>query len=271
LLKIKKEQLKQEKSLSTKTESLVDAKRSFGTIKSFFLENLKYYAICYFASALLLYIFFKSAAVLAIALPLPYLGRKIYFDYLKTKRERRLRNEFKDLLYSLSASFASGRGMTEALNDAKENLGHIYDESLLMESLDPYLLRLNESRDREDLILKEYAEEIELDDIAEFFNIYLVCRGSGADQLRLISNASEILMDKLDILAQIDKIAAEKLLEARIIGLMPLGLIAGLNLSSPDYLAVLYTTLAGRIVMLLSLAMLVFGYYLINKMCRIEV
>ncbi|MFQ7736477.1 MAG: type II secretion system F family protein, partial [Emergencia timonensis] len=63
----------------------------------------------------------------------------------------------------------------------------------------------------------------------------------------------------------------QKKYEGRIITIMPVAIILFLQIMSPDYLQVMYSTAAGRILMSLALAAIVIAYFMIERITSIEV
>ena len=79
------------------------------------------------------------------------------------------------------------------------------------------------------------------------------------------------MTDKITIEREIKTLTAQKRFEGKIISLMPIIIILFLNIVSPAYVAGLYTTLTGRIVMTAALVGIVYAYQMIAKLTRIEV
>lgn len=75
----------------------------------------------------------------------------------------------------------------------------------------------------------------------------------------------------MSIEKEIKTLVAQKKLEGKIITVMPLCVIIFLNIISPDYLQVLYSTFAGRIVMTLALAGMATAYLMTERLTDIEV
>ena len=110
-----------------------------------------------------------------------------------------------------------------------------------------------------------------MEDIKNFVDVYLACRTTGADLETVIGNSTEILMDKIDIEKEIRALTAQKQFEGKIITVMPVAVVVLLNILSPDYLSVMYSTLTGRLLMTLSLAGIAVSYIMTQKLMRIEV
>jgi len=194
-----------------------------------------------------------------------------YRNYLNTKRARVLRNQFSDLLYSLSASFATGRQLSSALQDAYSNLGYVYKANAPMMVELKYMTKsIAENRDTEEAILSGFAHRTGVEDIRNFVSVYLTCRETGGDINQVITNASEILMQKMSIEREIRVMTSQKQFEGRIITAMPILIIMFLNIASPGYLENLYCTLFGRMVMTIALVGIASAYLLTEKITNIE-
>ena len=96
-------------------------------------------------------------------------------------------------------------------------------------------------------------------------------RKTGADLGIVIENASKVLMDKIRVEREIKAVTKQKVLEGRIITVMPILVVLFLNIFSPDYLSVMYETVQGRIVMSLSLAGIAAGWYLTGRILDLDV
>jgi tight adherence protein B len=187
-------------------------------------------------------------------------------------RRKELKDQFRDVLYSVSASISTGRQMPEALKEAEQSMKLIYREnSLIVVELSYMVKRLNESRESEETILKDFAGRTSIDDIADFVDIYLTCRETGGDLIKVLSKASEAIIDKISIEREIRTITAQKKFEAKILTAIPLIVILFLQLVSPDYLSVMYTSFSGRIVMTAGLLGIGAAYFWSMKLMRIEI
>lgn len=194
-----------------------------------------------------------------------------YKQYLEKKRIRILRNQFRDLLYSLSASVATGRQLPSALQEAYINLGYVYNQNTpMMEELKYLTKSIVENRVSEEELLTGFAQRSGVEDIRNFVDVYLSCRVTGGDINQVISNASEILMSKMSIERDIKVMTSQKQFEGKIISAMPVLVILFLNLASPGYLETLYCTMAGRLIMTVALAGIFTAYLLTEKITNIE-
>ena len=194
-----------------------------------------------------------------------------YRKHLETKRASELRRQFSDLLYSLSASVATGRQLPTAIMEANENLGFIYKADTPMMVELRYMSKcFAENCENEERILSEFADRSNVEEIRNFIEVYLTCRAIGGDLQQVITNASHILMEKMSIERDIRVMISQKKFEGKIISIMPILVIVSMNLTSPGYLENLYHTLQGRMVMTVALLGIFASYVLTERITDIE-
>jgi len=218
------------------------------------------------------YLFYDSIVAAFLSGALAFVGIDLYRNYLKNKRKAVLKNQFRDLLYSLSSSFASGRQITESIGEAILNLEANYDRNapILIETNRMYS-SLHDARASEEAVLSDFAMRSGVRDIINFVDVYIICRTTGGNLEKAVMDSSRILMEKIEIDEEIRLMTVQKKFEGRIICLMPLVVILFLRLASPEYIQVMYESITGRIVMTISLGCIVYAVCLIKKITDIEV
>ena len=70
---------------------------------------------------------------------------------------------------------------------------------------------------------------------------------------------------------EIKVLVAQKNLESKILGVIPLIMVALLSYSSPDYMAPLYRLGTGSVVMTIALILIVFSYWVTKRIINIQV
>ncbi|MCQ2547100.1 MAG: type II secretion system F family protein [Clostridia bacterium] len=235
-------------------------------------EQLLFYSLGYLSIGFMVYLFYHSI-LLSLAGGLLIKPLKPYCEnHMASRRMQKLGRQFKDLLYSLSSSVASGRQMAEAIIEACENLQVMYgDEEPIMIELNHMKKSMLENNENDSVLLSDFAARSGNEDIGNFVNVYVTCRSMGGDLVKIITHTSEILTDKMNIEKEIQAITAQKKLEGRLIALMPLAMLLILNVFSPSYIAPLYEGLMGRLIMTGCLIAVVLGVKLMEKISRIEI
>ncbi len=101
--------------------------------------------------------------------------------------------------------------------------------------------------------LRDLAGRSHIDEISEFVDVCITCRRTGGDIGSLIGKASEIITQNIELMREKNVLLSQKRLESRLLALMPPVVILLINMSSSDYLFLMYTTLEGRLIMTISL------------------
>lgn len=196
----------------------------------------------------------------------------LYKSWLCGKRKQLLETQFRDFLYAVSSSVAAGRQFDRALEDAEQTLLLLYaPTSPLPQELAAINRSIREDREDEAALLKDLALRSGSEDIRDFVDVYVLCRQLGGDMEEVIGNTTKIMTDKMAIRREIHTLTAQKQLEGRIISVMPILVIMGLNVFSPDYLQVLYTTLPGRLIMTIALGGIAAAFFMTQKLLDISI
>lgn len=217
-------------------------------------------------------VLFYNTPVVAAAAPFLFIpASAVYSDEMAERRRIRLRNQFRDLLDSLASSFAGGRHMREAIEEAGSELSSIYepDDEIMIE-IKNMIKRMNDGETDRDVI-SDFAGRSGIEDVEMFARVFAACRETGGDMIHAMSDASSMLADKIKIENEIRAQTAQKKAEGLIISVMPVMIILFLRAVAPDYINVLYGNLPGAALMTLALGAVVYAYYLIRKITEIEI
>jgi tight adherence protein B len=235
-------------------------------------ERTRFLFVCSLGLFTAAYLFYHNLLLSMLFACLAYPGLKPYRSHLAEKRRSEIKGQFRDVLYSISASVSAGRQMPESLFEARENMKLIYrEDSLIVLELSDMVKRIFEYRESDDDILKDFATRTRIEDISDFVDIYLTCRETGGDLIKVLTKASDMIMDKIVIEKEIRAITAQKRFEARILTAIPFIIVIFLQLVSPDYLSVMYEGLMGRFLMTVGLLGIAAAYFWSMKLTKIEI
>ena len=218
------------------------------------------------------YLFYENL-ILIVLLPILYRKAKgLYLAYKEKKRKNQILGEFRDFLFSLSTSFSTGRHMMEAMEEGRFYLSEIHGaKSLLKDELDWMLKAVHETDETVLDVMERFAKKMNLEDIYTFVDSFRVCRETGGDMIQAVNQAATLLSDKIYLEQEMRTLIYQKKLEGRMIAVMPFAMILFLQMMSPGYLEVMYTTLMGRFMMSVALGLNVLTVLWIERMTNIEV
>ena len=235
-------------------------------------ERLKYYAVCMAGMAFTGWLFFNSpiAAVALAMLSIPF--EKVWRKSRADARRRELAVQFKDMLFSLSASFQTGRHMTEAIMEARANMREIYPPaSPINTELELMARRLVSGGESDREVLFDFARRSGNEDARNFADVYYTCLTTGGDLCGVVNRTAEVILEKMAIRREIDALMAQKKYEAKLLTAVPFLILLYLRFSSPEYLEQLYTTAAGLCVMAAALGAMAVAFFWSGKIMDIEV
>lgn len=189
------------------------------------------------AMALVVVVIFFGSRLLGIAagLVLCVKAPGVYAGFRRDRRLKALREQFKDLLESLSASYSAGRNTPDAFQDACSDMVSIYGEdSDIVRELNLICTGLKNNINVEALLL-DFAGRSGLDDVMSFANVFEVCNRQGGDLKRVVNQTRDVISDKMEIEMEIDTMVAGNKNELNVMMVMPLlivGMMKGMGLSS---------------------------------------
>jgi len=235
-------------------------------------ERFKYYFISAVGLAFTGWLFFNNPVVAACLALLSIPFEKKWRESRAASRRKELAVQFKDMLFSLSASFQSGRHMAEAIREARNNLLEIYPPGAPINiELDLMSKRMSSGGESEREVLFDFAMRSGNEDARNFADVYYTCLITGGDLSGVVNRAAGILIEKMTIRREIDTLMAQKQYEAKLLTVVPFIILLYLRFSSPEYLLPLYTTAAGLCVMCAALGALAVAFIWSGKIMDIEV
>ena len=221
-------------------------------------QRLRYYAVCcaaFFGAGLLFYRSFAvGAAFCAAAFPL----ERIYASYLAEKRREKLLTGFKDALYSISGAVAAGRQMPYAMGFAAASASETSGEdSDIAKEFQKISSSYSQTHSDIGLQLEDLGRRSGLAEIKQFASSYRTCQKCGGDLEEVCRKNAELLLSRMSFNMEIRSLIAQKKLDIVLLAGMPVAVLLLLNLTNYSYVAVLYETPAGRVVMTFCLLLII--------------
>lgn len=242
----------------------------YKTYEFSFKEKIYYYSLGGIFIGCVLWIFFRSYYLL----PLSVLFLNFYIKKKKTeltlKRRESLVDDFRRTLGYIKDALKLGYSLEKAFVYAKDEILRFDRQSLMAKELMLIVNKL-EINIRLEVAIKEFATRSGIREIELFTEIIEIAKKRGGNAVQMISNCSSLITDIIDTKKDIGVILASKVNEKRIMEKIPLGIILYIHLTAPEILQPLYTSLLGRVIMCISLAMYVAAVLWAERIIRLEI
>lgn len=234
-------------------------------------EAVKYLLQSVFLCGAIDYLFYKNWWGMLAIPPVTCVYMKWKRKQMIRERRKKLNYQFKDALNSLSVAVQAGYSVENAVSACTRDLERLYmgNEDILKE------FHYIESQQRvsvpvEELFL-DLGERSQVEDIENFASVFYTAKRTGGDMDKVIQKIARMLGDKIDVKKEIETTLAAKKSEQMIMSLMPAGIILYLQVSSPDFLSVLYGNPFGVCAMTICLGIYGTAYWLGRKIVDIDV
>lgn len=216
-------------------------------------EFLRYALTGIGCAAVFTSLFFQNALVFFVLSPIgafyPFLIRK----KLAKKQLEKLLLQWKEAIISISVSLSAGYSVENAFAQTWKDLRQRFGEDQAISREFGYMVHQIGMNVPIERALQDFADRSGLDEVRSFSDIFGISKRSGADLVRIISETGEVIASRVEVKEEIITMMTAVRLEGKIMNVVPLGILAYINLSSPHFFYPMYHTVAGRIVMAVSL------------------
>lgn len=214
---------------------------------------------------------FFSNAVFAIicGLVCSLFSPGIYQKYMHNKMMNSLREQFKDLLDSLSASYSAGKNTMSAFQASERDLIAIHGEAsdIVTE------IRIINGGLRNNItvenLLGDFASRCGLEDVQSFADVFEVCNRQGGNLKKIVTDTRDVISEKIDIEMEIETLLAGNKNELNIMIIMPVVVVLMLNgLGSGTANA---NTLSNIVLKIFCIGLFALAYFMGKKITDIKI
>lgn len=214
--------------------------------------------------------FYESILISFLFTPLSVFYVKKRKEEKIAERKWKLNLQFKEGLIALLGALNAGYSIENAFAAAAKDLQFLYEkEEPIVWEFEYIVAGLRMNQNVEELLM-DLARRSKVEDIETFAEVFSVCKRTGGDLIMIISAALETISDKVEIKRQIETLTAAKKLEAKIMSMVPLGIIAYMKIFSGGLLDPLYDNFLGRFIMTGLLIGYLAAYEMSRKIVEIE-
>ena len=217
------------------------------------------------------YLFYKRFLVFLLLLPAGVLLYKVRIRDLGQARRKKLENDFREAISFLAISLRAGYSVENALLEAERDLADVIgpdaDMTLEMHRINAKI-RISVPVET---VLRDFAVRSGSEEIGNFASVFYAARKLGGNMSEVTMETAERIGERMDVEHEIETSVAAKKYEQKIMSVMPGVILLYLQLTSPGFLDVLYTTAFGAVVMTACLLVYVISLYWGRKIVDIRV
>ena len=190
---------------------------------------------------------------------------KMFFSYLKTKRENMIANQMLDAGVIMENGIKAGLTPQQSMERVIKNMqGPLPQEfSLVLKKVQlgmPF-----------DQALEEFATRIPAPDVKMFVNSIGILRATGGNLAETFSTIVSTIRGRQKVEKKIQALTAQGIMQGTILLAIPFVLLCLFAVISPDFIKPLFTTIPGALVLLVVLFLEIIGGVVIKKIVSIEV
>lgn len=217
------------------------------------------------------YLFFDSLVMAIVISPMIIFAIKAHLEEKKSKRLARLNLEFKEMINFVASGLNAGYSMENAFRNARKDIRLIYPSGSYIEEELKIIVRGIDNSIPIERLISDFADRCGLEDVYNFSEVIKVAKKTGGDTIKIIGKTVENISDKIGVAKEIDTLMAGKVLEQKIMSIMPFLIVLYIRLSNGSYMSVLYHNPMGIGVMAVCLILTLVTNMWAKKLIAIEV
>jgi tight adherence protein B len=231
----------------------------------------EYYLIRYAAAlvfALVPFVFNRGVFAIALAVVMAVLGYSlpaIWVGSKKGARAKKMSGQMVEMLGMVANSLKSGYGLMQSFEFAAKQM-----DAPLATELKRMLRDANLGMSGEDALqgMGERIGSVDLDMVLTAINIQ---RTVGGNLAEILESVAFTMRERERIRGEVVTLTSQQRMTGFIIGGLPVGMALLFLLINPDYMGLLFTTTAGRIMLLVAVGLEFVGAMTMKKILAIEI
>jgi tight adherence protein B len=208
----------------------------------------------------------SSHWIVALITTVPaYFLPRFYVHRRARKRVERMNGQLIDGLSFIANSLKGGSGLLQAMEDISREMG-----PPLSEELAQVVHEVNMGSDMESALLHLQARMASYD-LELVITAMVINRRVGGNLAEILERIEHTIRERLRIHGEIKALTAEVKLSGIILATLPFFTGLAIAIISPNYLAPLFTTFPGQMMLGVGTIMLLVGLVMLKKLANIEV
>lgn len=193
----------------------------------------------------------------------------MYVKRATEKQQNKLKNQFRDMLESLTSSLSSGSNVNMAFVAVLNDLSMQYTEKdFIIIEMREIINGLGQNIPIE-AMLRNFGNRSGNEDIESFADIFEVCYRNGGDMRLVINRTHSLITEKIAVSDEIETKLTSNKMQHNIMSIMPIAVVALLKLTNQSF-ATNFTTPIGVIVNIIAIGVFVGAYKYGQKIVDIK-
>lgn len=216
-------------------------------------------------------LFYRSALVMVLLLPLVW-----YIPHRKRQTEgeharARLASQFRDGALAVAAALGSGYSVENAWREAAGEMRRIYgEEGEITREFEVICRKLSVGQTSEEAA-ENLARRSGVAEIRQFAEVFSAAKRTSGQLAPILKDTAALLAQRQETEEEIRTMSAARLLEFRIMCLMPAAILLYMMIGNSGFTDPLYESVAGRGIMTVCLAVYAASIRMGEKILRIEI
>ena len=234
-------------------------------------EWIEAYALGVCAAGTAAYACYRSWVVFAVLLVPAALVPRYMREVWKKKRLRQLELQFKEAIQHLSAALGAGYSVENAVTVANRELEMIYGPKGMICRELAYMEQQMKMNCPIELLMNDLGRRSGLEDIENFAKIFQIAKRSGGQLVPVICHTVQIMEDRFQVKEEIRTLTTSRQFEQKVMNATPILMIFYIEATSPGFFDVMYTTILGRVIMTVCLAVYLLACWMSKRILDIAV
>ncbi len=183
---------------------------------------------------------------------------------LRVRRIHKMNEQLEQMVSMVSNSLKAGFGLLQSLEQASQQLSPPLSSELLR------VVRETDVGATLEDALTDLAERVESYDLDMIVTAILIQRTVGGNLAEVLDNVGHTIRERVRIAGEVNTLTTQKKLSGVVIGLLPVALALLFFAIDPDYMSLLFTHTAGRILLVIGVLMDLLGLLVIRSILAVE-
>lgn len=185
------------------------------------------------------------------------------------KRKNTLKQQFRDMLESLAASFSSGSNVQKAFESAVEDLKMQYSpKDYIVKEMEEVINGMKQNINVE-IMLENFGKRSGNEDIVSFADVFSVCYRKGGNMNSVIHRTHSVISEKMAVADEIETKLTSNKMQHNVMSVMPIAVVAMLRFTNESF-AANFATPVGVIVNTIAIGVFVGAYIYGNKIVDVK-